>query len=165
MGFEPGVSGNPRGRPRGSRNKATRAVAEWTAAILEDPKVQARLLSDARQGRLHHAVLSQLLLNAYGRPATSPQSESMIPLSALAEANDNIHTIGLRRLVKAIEYIALASDERRDTVLLEKFPQRRICGIIGRGNDDSIRRPRRSHPQQDVPDEWLAANVHQHFSR
>ncbi len=57
MGFAPGVSGNPRGRPRGSRNKATRAVAEWTAAILEDPQVQARLLSDARQGRLHHAAL------------------------------------------------------------------------------------------------------------
>ena len=69
MGFEPGVSGNPRGRPRGSRNKATRAVAEWTAAILADEQVQARLLSDARQGRLHHAVLGQLLLYAYGRPA------------------------------------------------------------------------------------------------
>ena len=41
---------------------ATWAVAEWTAAILEDEHVQARLLGDARQGRLHHAVLGQLLL-------------------------------------------------------------------------------------------------------
>ena len=90
MGFAPGVSGNPRGRPRGSRNKATRAVAEWTAAILEDPQVQARLLSDARQGRLHHAVLGQLLLYAYGRPPASPQSESMIPFSALAEARESL---------------------------------------------------------------------------
>ena len=90
MGFEPGVSGNSRGRPRGSRNKATRAVAEWTAAILEDPKVQARLLSDARQGRLHHAVLGQLLLYAYGRPGTSPQSKSMILFSALAEAWESL---------------------------------------------------------------------------
>ena len=90
MGFAPGVSGNPRGRPRGSRNKATRPVAEWTAAILEDPQVQARLLSDARQGRLHHAVLGQLLLYAYGRPATSTQRESMIPFSALAEARESL---------------------------------------------------------------------------
>ncbi len=90
MGFAPGVSGNPRGRPWGSRNKATRAVAEWTAAILEDEQVQARLLSDARQGRLHHAVLGQLLLYAYGRPGISPQSESMIPFSALAEARESL---------------------------------------------------------------------------
>ena len=90
MGFAPGVSGNPRGRPRGSRNKTTRAVAEWTAAILEDPQVQARFLSDARQGRLHHAVLGQLLLYAYGRPGTAPQSEAMIPFSALAEARESL---------------------------------------------------------------------------
>ena len=90
MAFAPGVSGNPRGRPRGARNKTTRAVAEWTAAILEDPQVQARLLSDARQGWLHHAVLGQLLLSAYGRPGTSPQGKSMIPFSALAEARESL---------------------------------------------------------------------------
>ena len=33
----------------GSRNKGMRASTEWIASILEDPKVQARLLSDARQ--------------------------------------------------------------------------------------------------------------------
>ena len=102
MGFAPGVSGNPRGRPRGSRNKATRAVAEWTAAILEDPQVQARLLSDARQGRLHHAVLGQLLLYAYGRPGTSPQGESMIPFSALAEAREILH-IKLDQIQRELE--------------------------------------------------------------
>ena len=90
MGFAPGVSGNPRGRPRGSRNTATRAVAEWTAAILEDEQVQARLLSDARQGRLHHAVLGQLLLYAYGRPATSSNPEATIPFSALADARASL---------------------------------------------------------------------------
>ena len=102
MGFAPGGSGNPRGRPRGPRNKATRAVAEWTAAILEDPQVQARLLSDARQGRLHHAVLGQLLLYAYGRPATSPHSESMIPFSALAEARESLR-VKLDQIQSVIE--------------------------------------------------------------
>ena len=74
----------------GSRNKATRAVAEWTAAILEDEQVQARLLSDARQGRLHHAVLGQLLLYAYGRPATSSSPEATIPFSVLADARASL---------------------------------------------------------------------------
>ena len=90
MGFAPGVSGNPRGRPRGSRNTATRAVAEWTAAIIEDPQVQARLLSDAWQGRLHHAVLGQLLLYAYGRSATPSSPEATIPFSALADARASL---------------------------------------------------------------------------
>ena len=79
-----------RGRRRGLRNTATRAVAEWTAAILEDEQVQARLLSDARQGRLHHAVLGQLLLYAYGRPATSSSPEATIPFSALADARASL---------------------------------------------------------------------------
>ena len=102
MAFAPGVSGNPRGRPRGSQNKTTRAVAEWTAAILEDPQVQARLLSDARQGRLNHAVLGQLLLYAYGPPGTSPQGESMIPFSALAEARESLR-VKLDQIQSVIE--------------------------------------------------------------
>ena len=102
MGFTPGVSGNPRGRPRGSQNKTTRAVAEWTAAILEDPQVQARLLSDARQGRLHHAVLGQLLLYAYGRPGTSPQGESVVPFSVLAEARESLR-IKLDQIQRELE--------------------------------------------------------------
>ena len=69
---------------------ATRVVAEWTAAILEDEHVQARLLGDARQGRLHHAVLGQLLLYAYGRPATSSNPEGTIPFSALADARASL---------------------------------------------------------------------------
>ena len=102
MAFAPGVSGNPRGRPRGSRNKTTRAVAEWTAAIVEDPQVQARLLSDARQGRLHHAVLGQLLLYAYGRPGTSPQGESVVPFSILAEARESLR-IKLDQIQRELE--------------------------------------------------------------
>ena len=85
-----------------SRRGGTRAVAEWTAAILEDPQVQARLLSDARQGRLKHAVLGQLLLYAYGPPGTSPQGESMIPFSALAEARESLR-IKLGQLRNVLE--------------------------------------------------------------
>ena len=52
MPFQPGQSGNPCGRPKGSRNKNSFSVREWAMGIVEDPKVQARLLADARTGKL-----------------------------------------------------------------------------------------------------------------
>ena len=45
MPFEPGQSGNQLGRPKGSCNKTRRAVREWATGIVEDPRVQARLLA------------------------------------------------------------------------------------------------------------------------
>ena len=62
MPFTPGQSGNPRGRPKGSRNKTTVAVRDWATGIVEDPQVQARLLADARAGKLHPSVLTVLLV-------------------------------------------------------------------------------------------------------
>ncbi len=43
-------------------------MREWATGILEDPKVQARLLTDARAGKLHPSVLTVLMTYAYGRP-------------------------------------------------------------------------------------------------
>ncbi len=68
MPFQPGQSGNPHGRPKGSRNKSSLAVREWATRIVEDPKVQTRLLADARAGKLHPSVLTVLMAYAYGRP-------------------------------------------------------------------------------------------------
>ena len=68
MPFQPGQSRNPRGRQRGSRNRSGLAVREWATGILEDPKVQARLLADARAEKLHPSVLTVLMTYAYGRP-------------------------------------------------------------------------------------------------
>ena len=56
MPFQPGQSGNPRGRPRGSRNKNSLAVREWATRIVEDPKVQARLPM-REQGNSIHGIL------------------------------------------------------------------------------------------------------------
>jgi len=63
MPFRPGQSGNPLGRPKGSCNQTRRAVLEWGTGIVEDPKVQARLLADARGG-LHPSVLTVLMTYA-----------------------------------------------------------------------------------------------------
>ena len=81
MPFEPGQLGNPRGRPKGSRNKTGLAVREWTTRIVEDSKVQARLLADARTGKLHPSVLAVLMTYAYGRPNPRDVPEPDTPIT------------------------------------------------------------------------------------
>ena len=81
MPFEPGQLGNPRGRPRGSRNRSGLAVREWATGIVEDPKVQARLLADARAGKLHPSVLTVLMTYAYGRPNPRDVPEPETPIT------------------------------------------------------------------------------------
>ena len=79
--FQPGESGNPRGRPKGSRNKTTVAVRDWATGIVEDPQVQARLLADARTGKLHPSVLTVLMTYAYGRPNPRDVPEPETPIT------------------------------------------------------------------------------------
>ena len=86
MPFKPGQSGNPLGRPTGSRNKTTVAGRDWATGIVEDPRVQARLLADARAGRLHPSVMTALLAYAYGKPREAVTSEATVPVSVLEEA-------------------------------------------------------------------------------
>ena len=82
MPFQPGQSGNPHGRQRGSRNKSGRAVREWATGIVEDPEVQACLLADARVGKLHPSVLTVLMTYAYGRPNLRdvPEPDTLITI-------------------------------------------------------------------------------------
>ena len=81
MSSNPGQSGNPLGRPRGSRNKSGLAVREWATRILEDPQVQARLLTDARAGKLHPSILTVLMTYAYGRPNLRDVPEPETPIT------------------------------------------------------------------------------------
>ena len=81
MPFQPGQSGNPRGHPRGSRNKNSLGVKDWATRIVEDPEVQARLLADARTGKLHSSVLTVLMTYAYGRPNLRDVPEPETPIT------------------------------------------------------------------------------------
>jgi hypothetical protein len=66
--------GSP-GRPRGSRNRTTREAKALAESILQDAAVQARLLADARRGKLPPAVMVMLFHYAYGKPKESVELE------------------------------------------------------------------------------------------
>ena len=90
MPFQPGESGNPHGRPKGARNKASVRIREWATALVEDPQVQTRLLADARAGKLHPSVMTVLLAYAYGKPSEAASSEPVISMVEIAEARQSL---------------------------------------------------------------------------
>ena len=102
MPFQPGQSGNPCGRPKESRNKNRRAVREWATGTVEDPKVQARLLADARTGKLHPSVLTVLMTYAYSKPRDTTTSEPMTPISEIEDADQSLE-IKLQRIRESLE--------------------------------------------------------------
>ena len=56
-------------------------MREWATGIVEDPKVQARLLADARAGKLHPSVLTGLMTYGYGRPNLRDVPEPETPIT------------------------------------------------------------------------------------
>jgi hypothetical protein len=68
--------------------------------VVEDPKVQARLLADARTGKLHPSVMTVLMAYAYGRPRDTTTSEPMIPMSEIEDARQSLE-IKLQRIRKS----------------------------------------------------------------
>ena len=60
----------------------SRCLIVWgETGIVEDPKVQARLLADARTGKLHPSVLTVLMTYAYGRPNPRDVPEPETPIT------------------------------------------------------------------------------------
>lgn len=66
--FKPGQSGNPAGRKKGSKNRATREIKEFAQRILGDERYERALCERLYAGKLHPAVETTLLHYAYGKP-------------------------------------------------------------------------------------------------
>ncbi len=92
MSFKRGESGNPLGRPKGSRNRASVGGRTWATAVIEDPQVRARLLADARAGSLHPSVVSLLLRYAFGEPTQTTTAEPLVTISELETARVSLRT-------------------------------------------------------------------------
>ena len=105
MPFVRGRSGNPRGRPRGSLNKAKVLVKELAATICTDLQVQQRMLQQARDGTLHPSLMTAFMHYYAGRPPARLEVSSA-PLQA-----------GSRELAEQLRE-NLSKDERLDLARL-----------------------------------------------
>lgn len=63
-----GASGNPRGRPKGSKNVVTAEARSLATAIVTDPKYLANLFKRAVGGKLHARMEATLWAYAHGAP-------------------------------------------------------------------------------------------------
>jgi len=100
--FKPGTSGNPRGRPKGSRNKVSvelDALAEQTAPYVLKAAIKSALAGDVAAQKL---ILERLWPARKGRPVR-------IDLPAVETAADAAN--GINRVIAAIAEGELSPEE------------------------------------------------------
>jgi Family of unknown function (DUF5681) len=68
MQFHPGQSGNPAGRPKGTRNKRSLDGEAYARAIVEDATFRETLLKQGQTGDLAPDLIKTLLTYAFGKP-------------------------------------------------------------------------------------------------
>ena len=83
--FQKGTSGNPRGRARGTRNKATVEAREFAARLIDDPEYRERLRQRLLEGT---AGPVELLLwhYAWGRPMTTVETGAPNAFATVSDA-------------------------------------------------------------------------------
>ena len=69
--FQKGQTGNPAGRPKGAKNKATREIKAFAQQLFERPKFQKTLKKAWDDLTLDPAYRQLLTHYAFGKPATA----------------------------------------------------------------------------------------------
>jgi len=130
--FSPGVSGNPSGRPKGARNKATlaaEALLDGQAAALTQRAIDAAMTGDATALRL---CLDRIVPPRRDRPVSFP----MAPMKSAADA-----AAAMASLIEAVAHGELTPGEASEvTKILEAYTrslelcefERRLSALEGK---------------------------------
>jgi Family of unknown function (DUF5681) len=86
MPFQPGVSGNPAGRPRGSRNKSSILLESMVEKDLE--AIMQTVTTQAKEGNV---AAARLCLSALGRRHGQPVTCDLAPLNTPATRRNEDH--------------------------------------------------------------------------
>lgn len=115
----------PKGRPRGSKNKASVAGREFARRILEDPVYRKTLLTRAKAGILPPAVEAMLWAYAYSKPPL-PQghrSSQDINVNLTNLTNDQLES-KITELTKEVREITVSPTGRESDGQRDEKPSR-----------------------------------------
>lgn len=99
--YPPGTSGNPKGRARGTRNKATLEAREFAACLINDPEYQRRLRERLLAGTAGPIEVT-LFYYAWGKPIE--RVETGAPNAFAAITDEELRA----RLASALETLSAA---------------------------------------------------------
>lgn len=90
MAFKPGQSGNPKGKPRGTKHRATQLAEKLFKGGIED--IAAAVVEQAREGNMVAAriVLDKLIPNAKDRAVELPGMPDTSTAAGVSEAQQRI---------------------------------------------------------------------------
>lgn len=101
-GFEPGVSGNPLGRPKGLPNRVTQDGRKYALRLITSAKYRAKLREQLEAGILAPQLQQMLWSYAFGKPKETIewQGDALITLQQLLVEVVNANSASEREAIE-----------------------------------------------------------------